>query len=106
MNNTVLFGGQVVVLVVDPDQLTPIQGNYLWSKKTKNWSPSFHGYFICGMFETAAKLAIKNHLYHDYDASLYHHILLNRLKDRKCTNYDWFNYHDLGIKDSISSEEW
>ena len=73
MNNNVLFGGLVVVIAVDPDQLTPIQGNYLWSKNTKNGSPAFHGYFICGMSKTATKLAIKNYLYHDYDASLYHH---------------------------------
>ena len=106
MNNNVLFGGIVVVLAVDPDQLTPVQGNYLWFKKVK---------IDLLVFTDTSYVACSTLLLNWISKTIYtmimtlHFIIiffLNRLKDRKCTNCDWFNYHDLGTKDSISSEEW
>ena len=75
MNNNRPFGGLVVVLDVEPDQLPPIQGNYL-----QFGFPIFHWYGLYGMFETVTKLFINSCPYHDDPTEIEHNNVLKILR--------------------------
>ena len=58
------------------------------------------------MSKTTTKLVINNRLDHKDPSALENNMFLNRLRDGKCTNYDWCHYSNSGSKYLISAEEW
>ena len=56
MHNQKPFGGLVIVLVGDPGQLPPVNGNCLWNKKAKHGTENFQGYIAYRNFTIAIRL--------------------------------------------------
>ena len=86
--NTSPFGGIVVLLVGDPAQLPPVQGDPLWAENPKG-DHNMIGYGLFQLFDTVVELVENNRLDRTDPRAVEFYEFLQRLRDGKNTHEDW-----------------
>ena len=88
-SNTDIFGGVCVILIGDPAQLPPVQGNALWIDNTTSRNQATkNGSLLYTSFDECLFLKENNRLDENDPQSVQFNRILNKIRDGKITDED------------------